>query len=102
MSRDGELRVDLRVPVRASRDDLAIALIRATSPFHVEGEDRGELSASGAEEKIKELFQRRGQDSEGWSDYMEESEREEWLGWARRQVDRAYPALAPGGGENDG
>jgi hypothetical protein len=99
MSNDGEMRVDLKVAVRASRDELAIVLIRGKAPYHVAGEDREELSAAAAERAIKQFLCQWGTEVEGWSDHMEEGQRDEWLEWARRQVDRAYPALAPGGSD---
>lgn len=97
MSMDGVLRVDLRVPGRIGRYELAVVLIRGASPYHVAGEDREELSAAQAEKQIKELLWRHGTEIEGWSDHMQEDEVNEWLEWAQRQVDRAYPSLAPGG-----
>lgn len=99
MSRDGVKRINLRVPVRASRDDLAIMLIRGAAPYHVQDDDREELSADGAEKAIKEVLYRQGADIEGWSDHMDDDEQGEWLEWARRQVDRAFPALAPRGSD---
>jgi hypothetical protein len=97
MSNDGELRVDLRVPGRASRYELAVVLIRGTAPYHVAGEDREELSAARVEKQIKELLWQHGAECEGWSDHMDRGQADEWLEWAQRQVDRAYPALTPRG-----
>lgn len=94
MSTDGELRVDLRVPVRASRYELAVVLIRGTAPYHCAGDEREELSAPRAEKKLKALLCQYGTEIEGWSDGMEDERRDEWLAWAGRQVDRAYPTLA--------
>lgn len=94
MSKDGQLRVDLRVPFRLTLEELGALLVKNTAPYWGgEGYPADFTSQGKAAEAIREALRQWGEQTEGWSDHMEDDERDGWAAWARRQVLKAYPDL---------
>lgn len=95
MSRDGKLRVDLRVTHRAGIGEMATALACAYRDHDIFDEGPlPDLSRKKVLAKVKETLHDRGEDFlEGWADHLSESDTELWFDWATEQVKNAFPEL---------
>ncbi|MFF9265848.1 hypothetical protein [Streptomyces longwoodensis] len=94
MSKDGQMRVDLRVPFRMSAEELGSVLVKNTAPYWGgEGMPPDFTNRAEAKDALREAIHQWGEQTEGWSDRMTPEETDSWAAWARQQVLLAYPEL---------
>ncbi|MFI5942168.1 hypothetical protein ACIBCB_18185 [Streptomyces uncialis] len=94
LSRDGLMRVDLRISCRLGLPELALALAASQSWMDEDDELPPRLSRTAIVTSVKAYLLNRGRDSlDGWADEMDEDRRSAIQSWATSTVTTAFPEL---------